>query len=98
MPDHAPNGYRSTAERRHADVSLNGTQTSRAAFPMQSVLSLELRFRCAIADYILNSKHQTLKDRVYDLVAGMSLDVGTSFRPRMALKISYPKNTEGTYI
>jgi hypothetical protein len=38
-------------------------------------LSLELRIRCALADYILNSKEGTLADRVYGLVAGMPIDV-----------------------
>jgi len=28
-------------------------------------LSLELRIRCALADYIVNSKKGTLEDRVY---------------------------------
>ena len=54
-------------------------------------LSLELRFRCAIADYILNSKQKTLEDRVYDLVAGMSLDVGTVIPPENGAKNQSPQ-------
>ena len=38
-------------------------------------LSLELRVRCALADYILNGKEGTLEDRVYGLVAEMPMDI-----------------------
>ena len=43
-------------------------------------LSLELRIRCALADYILNSKEGTLEDRVYGLVAGIPIDVDETER------------------
>ena len=43
--------------------------------------SRELRIRCAIADFILNSQEGTLEDRVYGLVSGMPLDVGTILPP-----------------
>ena len=86
---HAPNSYRSTAERRHADVL--STAHKQVALPHDAErLSFELRFRCAIADYILNSKQKTLEDRVYDLVAGMSLDVGTVIPPENGAKNQSP--------
>ena len=50
-----------------------GTKQAQRIAPLEP-LPLELKIRCALADYILNGQEGTLEDRVYGLIAGMPID------------------------
>jgi len=43
--------------------------------PSSLASAYSLRIRCAIADYILNSKEGSLEDRLLEFVASVPLDV-----------------------